>query len=447
MFLTKGVYEIATKNMTNKEDQESNAEMLIAIPDRAPSRYLVPPPFPPPLSILIKRKTPIRRYYQEPRSFEYNRNQINRLPVNSIQDILSQMERESSDYEKITINKPKRINFYGSYRHRPNRPKVIPIQYNHKEKPQSVRDTRPLVPTNSYHIGQGHPYQYYQSPIANNRPPVEPENLYDTIIATNKQRQESNKESKPFSLMLDIYPVNEDNKTRIITTMSPPLTPPQLPPLQIDHAYYNSIKFPQINPTIVADQQVFPSSPNEEPGKMVVHLNLYPTKKRTRPTSTIIPGHNMVFFNDRGSNEFLPIANPQGYYQTGHTTQGVKGTVIDIPRQSIQTRAPARELSFKSLNFGQPIHIDYRTTIAPQTINQFFYDDGVTRHTYQGHFNSNEMGRRNDVVENVEPKVEIQTPPPQRNSHQPDNPMVLENLSLLGRFTNTVKPARLAISS
>lgn len=96
IFFVKDV-TIAERN----ETKDINAEMLIAIPDRMPSPYLVPPPFPPPLSVLIKRRPSYavasRRYFEDPRPFHFTRKHMSRVPVNSIQDILNQMERESTD--------------------------------------------------------------------------------------------------------------------------------------------------------------------------------------------------------------------------------------------------------------------------------------------------------------------------------------------------------------
>lgn len=453
-----------------------NAEMLIAIPHRIPSPYLVPPPFPQPLSVLIKRKPSnqmaSRRYYQDPRPFTYHRNRVNRIPVNSIQDILNQMERESTDNnERISHKKPKRINFYGRYKHRPNRPKVVPIRYVN-EDPPPMRDTNPSVANDVNHlithsVPHREPPVLYPNPSA--FPTTQPNGLYEQIIATNKHRQEINKEAKPFSLMLDIYPMTDENKTQPATTIPPPLPPPQLPPLQIDHSYYDSIRFPQIHPTYnpINHYPVMSTiSPNDEPEKMVVHLNLYPTKKNKRPIHFVTPSADpMSFFNDQEEEVFMPIINPQVYYrsrssddkenQSTNRNIRTRGDVVDIPRRKpynypyASTGTPRIK---QSVDLGPPINItDYRTTIAPQVINRFLYGEGPPEYTYLGHFNSNEIGRRVDV------QVEDTTMPPEqstrsqsniktRNSHQPDNPMVVENLSFYTRSAIEEQPSLRPIS-
>lgn len=451
-----------------------NAEMLIAIPDRIPSPYLVPPPFPPPFSVLIKRrhssKTAARRYYEEPVQFSYVPNQGKRLPVNSIQDILNQMEHDSSLLDRYGYKKPKRINFYGRYKHRPNRPKVIPIQYGSdvlSPPPPPIRDSNPsvvnhLITPNT--VPQRDPSQSFY-PIPNIPHTTSQSNgLYEQIIATNKQRQETAKDARPFSLMLDIYPMSEDNTTKHTTTLPPPLSPPQLPPLQIDHSYYNTMKFPQIHPTYSPDQYssfAGPESSNEQPGKMVVHLNLYPTKKQISKQNE--PTNKISFFGAQDDDSFVPIVNPQVFYRSRasedyDTSEHVrtvqpKGSVIEVPRRYIGgSRSNQNQMGIPRVNIikpnilGPPISIsDYRTTITPQTINTFFSDEGPPKNTYLGHFNSNEIGRRMD--DQLEVSTKIQPNVFQRNSHQPDNPMVVENLSSYIRSVSAEEPSRKAVSS
>lgn len=469
--------------MNLSESSDINAEMLIAIPDRMPSAYLVPPPFPAPLSVLIKRKKSIpmasRRYFQDPRPFTYQRTKANRVPVNSIQDILNQMERESTDYERFSHKKPKRINFYGRYRHRPNRPKVIPIRYGSQDSSPlpPMRDTNPSVANDVNHlitqnpVPQREPAQlYYPNPSTPHS--AQSNGLYEQIIATNKHRHETAKDAKPFSLMLDIYPLHDDNKTQLASTIPPPLSPPQLPPLQIDHSYYDSIRFPQIHPTQNYHQAISAVGANDEPEKMVVHLNLYPTKKNIRPSSSLEAEEPMIFFNDREEEVFRPILNPQVYYRSRSSDDkenqanvrhsGAKGDVIDIPRRNASPQSyPRLSAGIPRINrirpadLWPPINItDYRTTIAPQAINKLLYGEGPPEYTYLGHFNSNEIGRRNDVQyeeSTTRPSLDISTKPTahsasQRNSHQPDNPMVVKNLSLYTRSAITEKPSREPIS-
>lgn len=442
------------------ESSDINAEMLIAIPDRMPSPYLVPPPFPPPLSVLIKRRPSFavasRRYFEDPRPFHFTRKQMSRVPVNSIQDILNQMERESTDYERVAHKRPKRINFYGKYRHRPNRPKVIPIMYGNAENNPSVaNDVNHLITQNQ--VPQREPTQLIYPNPGSSDDAVQSNGLYDQIIATNKHRQETAKDAKPFSLMLDIYPMT-DNQT---TTTFPPPPPPQLPPLQIDHSYYNSIKFPQIHPTHSANQYqnqaMGTAPPSEPPEKMVVHLNLYPTKKNQKSNNGFNP-ETQYFMNQPEEDSFMPIINPQIYYRSRSAEdesnqaiiQGLKrhGDVIDIPKRiRTQTGAPRIQM-IDPINFGPAVNItDYRTTIPPQLINKFLYGDETPKYTYLGQYNSNEIGRRVDVqLESATIRPESITKSPsrsnyQRNSHQPDNPMIVENLAqYIGRSAMAQKP-------
>lgn len=484
---------LAPETNATSPDSDANAEMLIAIPDRIPSPYLVPPPFPPPFSVLIRRKTPIqaasRRYYQDPKPFVYPRNQ-GRIPVNSIQDILNQMEmeRESGEFERIAQKRPKRINFYGRYKHRPNRPKVIPIQYGNSGvneapfspplQPPPMRDNNPSVANDVNHLITPKPVPqrdqsqlYYPNPTISHSS-AQTNGLYEQIIATNKLRQETAKDAKPFSLMLDIYPMQEDNRTKPTTTVPPPLPPPQLPPLQIDHSYYDSMKFPQIHPTLNTIHHEYHAPirnepQNEQPEKMVVHLNLYPTKKKNTKYAqqTADP---MIFFNDQNDEVFMPIVNPQIYYRSRSSedeenlpairgTQN-KGEIVDIPRRNYKRPATGvpRVNRIPVVSLGPPINItDYRTTIAPQTINTFLYGEGPPRYTYLGQFQSNEIGRRIDhelIVSTTKPELSASTKTPmsnnyQRNSHQPENPMVVENFSLYSRSAISEQPSRKAISS
>lgn len=460
IFFVKDV-TIAERN----ETKDINAEMLIAIPDRMPSPYLVPPPFPPPLSVLIKRRPSYavasRRYFEDPRPFHFTRKHMSRVPVNSIQDILNQMERESTDFERVAHKKPKRINFYGKYRHRPNRPKVIPILYGNAAPP--VRENNPSVANDVNHlitqnqVPQREPTQLFYPSPGTSDDAMQSNGLYDQIIATNKQRQETARDAKPFSLMLDIYPMTE-NQT---TTAFPPPPPPQLPPLQIDHSYYNSIKFPQIHPTHSANQYEHPVGtappPSEQPEKMVVHLNLYPTKKNQKSNNRYNP-ETQYFINQPEEDSFMPIINPQIYYRSRSaedesnqaTIQGLKrhGDVIDIPKRArTQTGAPSIQM-VDHIHFGPAVNIsDYRTTIPPHIINKFLYGEETPKFTYLGQFNSNEIGRRVDVQlesTTISPESTSKAPPSrnyQRNSHQPDNPMIVENLAqYIGRSAMAEKP-------
>lgn len=468
-----------TKMSIKSATSDVNAEMLIAIPDRIPATYLVPPPFPAPLSIYIKRKPSLvqsasRRYYQDPRPFTYTRNMMNRIPVNSIQDILNQMERESKDFERVSIKKPKRINFYGRYRHRPNRPQVIPIKYG--EEPtyhgQTIRDSNPSVAKDVNHLITPNavpqhetPQLFYPNPTLS-QSSIQSQGLYDQIIATNKHRLETAKDAKPFSLMLDIYPMTDDNKTSTVTVL-PPLTPPQLPPLQIDHSYYNSIRFPQIYSTPSTEHYQPPLitvTPKDEPEKMVVHLNLYPTKKKNHEREK--PTHIRFFNEQEQDNVFMPIINPQVYYRSrsdkknpSYRDSSSKEEVINIPRGILMpttSKGPSpgipRISVLKSTNLGPPINIiDYRTTIAPQTINKILYGEDPPLYTYLGQFDSNEIGRRMDTQlepTTLKPAMDALPKPlnSQRNSHQPDNPMVVENFSLYKRSAIVEKPSIKAIS-
>lgn len=436
-------------------EADISAEMLIAIPDRIPSQFLVPPPFPPPLSVLIKRRPQFamisaRRNFEERQPVTFHRHKMNRFPVNSIQDILNQMERESNEFDRASNKRPKRINFYGRYRHRPNRPKVIPIPSHVNVLTPAVQENNPYTAKEVNHLITQSPvpqHVFYPKPTTSDV--AQSNGLYDQILATNKNRHETAKDAKPFSLMLDIYPMTENQTT---TTTYPPPPPPRLPPLQIDHSYYNSIPFPQIHPfgSVKHSQPMSTIPPSEQPEKMVVHLNLYPTKKNRNSNKLFEPDPNF-FVNEQEGNDFMPILNPQIYYRSrsaedetnSSVIKHVKnfGQVVDIPKRPEWTRQATgipKVRLLETIDLGPAINInDYKSTITPQVINKFFYDNTPYRHTYFDNTNSNGIERRVDVQElstTEQPKHHINllttsSKTYQRNSHQPDNPMLVEKLS------------------
>lgn len=491
----------------NNASDNANAEMLIAIPGHIPpASFLVPPPFKPPVPVLIKRRRvphQTRRYYVD----DYNPKAVNSSrkrfrPVNSIQDILKQMESESMSQQlhPSSSKKPKRITFYGRYKHRPNRPKVIPIRDDVSAsltnfQPSVASEVNQLVvPTRKTQPPKQLFYPNYAASYSNN---VQ-SGLYDQIVTTNKQRQEAGSQPKPFSLMLDIYPLNEgEQQAPVRTTQSTSSTtvPPPYP-LYGDHSFYNTMKFPQINPYYQPNQIVYgkqtthapflgevhsTASPNDTPSKMVVHLNLYPTKKGHYQSTSSVSSTNHFYdpsltFDDKEDEGFVPMVNPQIYLRSRSADDevnqvvlrnlSVDDNVVEIPKRAsyppqmhhpvllsspedipaLQTpytnRRPepnhypvAKVEISKSIELGPPINVtDYATTIPPDDINRFIYSSRPSPYTIPEYF-SNQVRRNSDLGDtpsttHTPTTIAIKLRKSrinqhQRNSHQPDNPMIV----------------------
>lgn len=198
-----------------------------------------------------------------------------------------------------------------------------PTFYRHN-RPRPV--TEPQNPFKDYTIGASPQYQNYGGDFS------DPETLYNQVIMANNNRFKSigknsrieklQKNQKPFSLMLDVYPVADDEPS----AKRPHLFPAKRPILPInvnainqnlpyvhEHSYYNHMKFPQLqnyrmpdyqnyynsmyfrnfltnrqnglaNPMAITSTPQLNASPVNEntPSQITVHLNLFPNKKLAR---------------------------------------------------------------------------------------------------------------------------------------------------------------------
>lgn len=164
----------------------------------------------------------------------------------------------------------------------------------------------------------------------------DPEFLYNQIIMTNNNRLKESastnsrneniikKKQKPFNLMLDVYPMEDDDSNLVSSTKKPPINNyrrPLYPHNAINHnnlqyasdnSYYNYIKFPQLqqyqtpidlahyhnsmhfrnfmnnrpNNNLNLNQYRSAQSPpfdvqtDNTPSQITVHLNLYPNTKK-----------------------------------------------------------------------------------------------------------------------------------------------------------------------
>lgn len=436
---------------------DTNAEKLISVASDVPKTYLIPPP--PPLHLNPRRKQlpPQRRRFEEerfPRPFNITRKRMK--PVNSIQDIIHQMESESN----MNFNRPKRINFYGRYKQRPNRPQIIPV---HGDSISTYSPSKPSVASDVNLLANNH----IASKIARKPPQLYHPNLhsgvYDQIIATNKKRQEITKNAKPFSLMLDIYPMNNDKEDVSGIKINQQQQHAHFNyPQYVDNSYYDSIKFPQINPYYhqtpteyspppLSSQEQFGSPPNsnsnDKPGKMVVHLNLYPTKKNRK----IITNDQFADqkFDSNMEEEFVPMVNPQVYFHSKSTDDinnhfvlnniSSDSEIVEIPKRNAAvpfriivppttTIATTEVEFFKSIELGPAINItDFRTTIPPDVINNAIFNNQFTQSS-SFYDTFNEISKRRVDHQDVY----------HRNSHQPDNPMIVA--SYLRAIATTVQP-------
>lgn len=262
-------------------------------------------------------------------------------------------------------------------------------------KPASPSDVNTLASTNRfrnslYRHNKPRPVTDSKIPITELRKPVsqqsyagdyyDPETVYRQIILANNNRMKTStqnsrteklqKNQKPFSLMLDVYPMPDEESVTMVggisTTKRPyPMTfkKPMLPininhNLQFprDHSYYNHMKFPQLqsyrypsdhhnyynsmyfrnflsnrqnnlmNPIAMTSAPIITSIPLTEntPSQIMVHLNLFPSKKRTR---TAIKAKNIEILDTNSSED-------------------IQDRQINVPEKY----ADAKNISFRQLN-------------------------------------------------------------------------------------------------
>ncbi|XP_055687376.1 uncharacterized protein LOC129792393 [Lutzomyia longipalpis] len=452
-----------------------------------PSKFLRPPPPP---------KDPQRRSAQPPRPFEFELHEPYpssfRKPnatvsrVNNIQDILQQL-REPADEGSGKI---RRVHISGKYRtpgkmlqyRAPRRTTVMPYTRTtersfelttssppadifHNYKPQAPSDVN-LMATKQFRFA---PYLYKTvSPSRGNHRPfyhyatessVDLSSLYHDLIDAEKNRgkasgsrDESSQSirNKPFSLMLDIYPVHgEEEKAQ--TTKKPYVNPldtssyystinfPQIPQNpHLSHSYYNNMYFKGPYGSTKEYNWAYPdTTPAEEtvnkPSQMVVHLNLYPKNKKRfgrinseadkralsneqNVSDSFQPIHPKVYFNSRPLDEQMEDENEPDL--------GV-GTAVEIPKtispfSSTTIYYPNNSTSY--VEIVRSVELTTPPPIAPYSGNRAivvfpessYPEDHMQTFPPRG---NRQLDIATDEYNTERSKV--------HNSQQPDNPMVV----------------------
>ncbi|XP_036150307.1 uncharacterized protein LOC118644203 [Monomorium pharaonis] len=163
-------------------------------------------------------------------------------------------------------------------------------------KPKHPADVNLLATSNVRFSPSGvHRYSPYYDPIYS-RPligynkPIATEPQYETVGSYSTNALSKNRKPKPFSVMLDIYPITdlmEQNKKTMWTRPQAPTDDYDLRrPVQFrGQKFYPSS--PQPIP-LMAVPSAMPISEEEERQQMVLHLNLYPRKKNKLNRNDII---------------------------------------------------------------------------------------------------------------------------------------------------------------
>lgn len=294
-------------------------------------------------------------------------------PVDSIQDIINQITHQvqGSRYESLpayVARTGRKVRFGGTYRHRKN-DEMLPNLHHSLSgfRSEATGPSFSLTPTPAA-IGNDPFYPYKPQSMAeinlmamhefrfapkppmpdihhsyrkdSNKPNHLMSDMYQQLIRANNMRDESDrlasrdgqtKMQKPFSLMLDVYPIHDDEMP------SYPATPTRRPdkrpvirkplpydnlytqhahnsinnfPLHYEHQYFQNIKFPQISPyanhvrnhhqesensnyynpkhlnqhfnRLGSAARIPISHANENrPSQITVHLNLFPKNKQS----------------------------------------------------------------------------------------------------------------------------------------------------------------------
>lgn len=309
-----------------------------------------------------------RQNMNSPRPFQFmlygpapSRFRKNKKPkVNSIQDILKQIENNDTKlsnvkgrYRRIKENDvswPFRNTETSKKNKRYNRSRhyyATKASYQHDGdiedpfylyKPESPNDVN-LLTMNSAEFTSSSSADSKFNDMTQVKPiheqPVDLQDIYYRVVSTgnkkkiktyhnNRKKKNSNIQNKPLSLMLDIYPIPEDEQLKhSTTTQKPNKNYPILYPItspsfnfaandipysfQLDNSYYDSMSFSQLQSNKYSrpnnnihqnnlydqrfnydnDQEIRQNSKenhenensNDIPTQIMVHLNLYPNKK------------------------------------------------------------------------------------------------------------------------------------------------------------------------
>uniref|UniRef100_A0A1B0D200 Uncharacterized protein n=1 Tax=Phlebotomus papatasi TaxID=29031 RepID=A0A1B0D200_PHLPP len=424
----------------------------------SPSKFLKPPPPP--------RETH-RRSIQPPRPFEFELHEphpsafqkpnVTVSRVNNIQDILQQL-REPPDpgSSRIRRNTERSFDFTTSapdpfFNYKPHAPSDINLMAT-----KQFRFAPYLYKTSPGSRGNQHPAFYHYATESSG----DISSIYQDLITADKNRgklggsrdENQNNLKKPFSLMLDIYPVKDEEEYKT----SPSLTrKPYVNGLDTS-SYYSTMNFPQIPQNHQTTHSVYHNMyyrgpfgttrdhhwvypdpiPTEDtinkPSQMIVHLNLYPKNKKrlgridsaadkrassneeNTPKDTFQPIRPKVFYNSRPLDEqedpdlgigtaveipktITPYSSTTIYYPNSTSYVEIVRSV-DLTPSSTPSPYPGNRpivVYPKSEHDNHPNYLHPRATLPPEMPKEDFTFTSVSD----------------------ESKV--------HNSQQPDNPMVV----------------------
>lgn len=388
-------------------------------------------------------------------------------PVNSIQDILRQVRNPLVAVAEDVRPAPapehrsgRKMRFGGTYRHRKDsdisqmfspsshqfqtsfktpmpetkeQPKQIVTDPFFQFKPHSMSDIN-LLAMNQFRfaplqhgiIGNDHSTR---NPTANH---LNPADLYQQIIAVNKNRDaeelsrknsrydhEVNPKHKPFSLMLDIYPMLDDPEAEKSTKRpkhslkfrAPFRMIPQQPnivnainslPLHLKHHYFQNMQFPQIRPPVgihsnedaqnYYNQNMYfkklhmnrdavglpvfsignmlgrhsgPNNHNENsPSQMTVHLNLFPKNKTKRRKVDDVDGESGQQMNERVDDDGEISVDGKRIY-AGDKLENIDQASMAKPDEPVSMAIKVSNSSlFESLNTDERLPADDMTTTS-----------------------------------------------------------------------------------
>lgn len=379
--------------------------------------------------------------------------------VNNIQDILDQVQDESYDelIHPSAVPRGRSIRLAGTYRqYKPDalatmasmtmtnthRFPASSAEHDGRKrardpfarfKPRYMSDVNLLAPKHvrfaPYPQHTGPRPMLRAPPKENGFPPLEytnqntAESLYKKIIRANNYRakpiskptetrhEQPSRKHKPFSLMLDVYPMSNDDEiisstNTMVTPYGHRLTPPPPPPRPIypipldanainhnlqhfanDNSYYNRIKFPQLQsyhhmpmdllsaasqvngpdlnyymphgnymskrPHVVYPTNQFHrplpavSSSDDTPSQITVHLNLFPNKKKAKSSSTSRIQNNSIL-------DTAHLNNADDRFDNYFSTNNASPLTMTSPIRSHDVEMPFEPPTFTSTKWIMP---------------------------------------------------------------------------------------------
>lgn len=377
--------------------------------------------------------------------------------VDNIQDIIEQISDQmpNDGIESLpayVARTGRMVRFGGTYRHRKSNDVT-----GHWRSPQSYRSesNAPLTPSPPISADPFYPYKpqsmaevnlmalhefrFAPTPFAERKQNIRVKKpihiaseLYQQLIRANNQRAEADrmmsrdgmsKKQKPFSLMLDVYPMPDDEPSPFPTTTRRPLSRPVLRkphnelsykylpardvtnpnnfPLHYEQQYFKNMHFPQIYPYRHQIQNIHQERDNNYNGQnynfhrlggaparppsdhatenrasqITVHLNLFPKNKQ--------PIINQRKDRSKGDNQFLVddnvsiynnLRNRVGYHVSTTTESILQKSKVHLANPATTRIEPGVVLltstPFSSTNFLYPDNkqitsSDYVTHLTP----------------------------------------------------------------------------------